>query len=191
MEGMCSTTSLVSIKMNDQLIIQGLKQNSNAAYSQLYTSYYKLIESFVLHNSGTEDDAKDIFQETILILRNKAENDKLVLTSALKTYLFSISRNLWLKELRTKRKLNGNLVEETDESAEEKIINQETKQHLLQKLGRALYKMTGHCKTLLISMFVKNKSMAVVAKESGYKNMHTAQNQKYKCLEQARKEFKK
>ena len=178
--------------MNDQAIIEGLIQNNNAAYSYMYKVYYPVTERFILQNSGTEEDAKDIFQETILILHGKAEKENLFLTCSLKTYIYSISRNLWLKELRNKGKLNNNnAIGELDESAEEKIINRETKQHLFQKLRKAFYKMTGHCKTLLISMFVKNKSIAVIAEESGYKNIHTAQNQKYKCLEQARKEFKK
>jgi len=176
--------------MTDYEIIQGLMQNDNSAYSHLYKEYYPVTERLILKNSGTEDEAKDIFQETIILLLNKAENETLQLTSSLKTYIYSISRNLWLKELREKRKLNINIAEGVDESAEENIIKKETKQNLLQKLGRAFYKMTGHCKLLLISMFVKNKSIAAIAAENGYKNIHTARNQKYKCLEQARKEFK-
>jgi RNA polymerase sigma factor (sigma-70 family) len=177
--------------MNDLALIEGLKQNDNAAYQQLYVHYYAVTERLVLQNSGTADDAKDIFQETILILHHKAQQENLLLTSSLKTFIYSISRNLWLKELREKRKLNFHFVDEPDESAEQKIISQETKRNLLQKLGSAFYKMTAHCKTLLISMFVKKKSIATIAIESGYKNIHTAQNQKYKCLEQARKEFQK
>ena len=177
--------------MNDQAIIAGLIQNDNAAYQQLYDQYYAVTERLVLQNSGTTVDAKDIFQETILILHHKAQQGNLELTAALKTFIYSISRNLWLKELRKQKKMNINLVEELDESAEEKIVNLETKRNLLQKLGSAFYKMTAHCKTLFIAMFVNKKSMATITTESGYKNIHTAQNQKYKCLEQARKEFQK
>ena len=124
-------------------------------------------------------------------MHNKVEESKLEITSSFKTYLYSICRNLWLKELREKRKLNTSVTDEFDESAEEKIISRDTRNVFLQKLSRAFSKMTGHCKMLIISMFYKNKSIASVAAENGYKNAHTAQNQKYKCLEQARKEFKK
>ena len=177
--------------MNDLAIIEGILQNDNAAYQQLYNQYYAITERLVIQNNGTTDDAKDIFQETILILHHKAQEGNLVLTASLKTFIYSISRNLWLKELREKRKLNISIADETDDSAEEKIINQEIKRNLLQKLGTAFYKMTSHCKTLLVAMFVNKKSIAVITAESGYKNIHTAQNQKYKCLEQARKEFQK
>jgi RNA polymerase sigma factor (sigma-70 family) len=177
--------------MNDLAIIDGILQNDNAAYQQLYHQYYPVTERLVIQNSGTAEDAKDIFQETILVLHHKAKEGNLQLTASLKTFIYSISRNLWLKELREKRKSTISIADEMDDSAEEKIISQEIKRNLLQKLGTAFYKMTTHCKTLLISMFVKKKSIAVITAESGYKNIHTAQNQKYKCLEQARKEFKK
>lgn len=134
---------------------------------------------------------KIFLQEVVLILHNKAQHEKLLLTASLKTYIYSISRNLWLKELQTKRKLNIHIPYEQDDSVEESIVNQEIKKNLLKKLSSALHKMTTHCKALIISMFVKNKSISVIASESGYKNTHTAQNQKYKCLEQARKEFRK
>ncbi len=177
--------------MNDAAIIQGIKENGNAPYAYLYKTAYPVVERFILQNSGSAADARDIFQNALIVLHNKAEAGKLEVTSSLKTYLYSICRNLWLKELREKRKLNINVAEEIDESAEEKIIDNDTQNSFLQKLARAFSKMTGHCKMLIISMFYKNKSIAAVAAENGYKNAHTAQNQKYKCLEQARKEFKK
>jgi RNA polymerase sigma factor (sigma-70 family) len=177
--------------MDEDSIIQGLIRNNNAAYQHLYNQYYPVTERFILQNNGTTEDAKDIFQETILVLHQKVQQENLHLTAALKTYIYAVSRNLWLKQLRKKRKTGMRGTDEMDVSAEEKIIEQETRRNLLQKLGNAFYKMTAHCKTLLVSMFVKNKSMATISAENGYKNIHTAQNQKYKCLEQARKEFKK
>ena len=48
--------------MTDYEIIQGLMQNDNSAYSHLYKEYYPVTERLILKNSGTEDEAKDIFQ---------------------------------------------------------------------------------------------------------------------------------
>jgi RNA polymerase sigma factor (sigma-70 family) len=177
--------------MNDERLIEGIKLQEESAYSLLYARYYTVIERLVIQNNGTTDDAKDIFQNTLLVLHDKAKEDKLEITSSLKTYVYSVSRNLWLKELRDKRKLYTQLVETFEEPVEEKIIESEDKNSFLQKLSRAFLNMTGHCKMLLVAMFYKKKSIALIAEENGYKNIHTAQNQKYKCLEQARKEFKK
>ena len=177
--------------MNEALIIEGIKQQSETSYSALYARYYPVIERFILQNNGSADDAKDVFQNTLLIIHDKVNDGKFEISSSLKTYLYAISRNLWLKELREKRKLEINLVEEIDESEEDKMAAKENKDNFLQKLNKAFHSMTGHCKMLLVAMFYKKKSIAAIAEENGYKNIHTAQNQKYKCLEQARKEFKK
>lgn len=177
--------------MSDALIIEGIKKQSESSYSALYTRYYPVIERFIVQNNGSVDDAKDVFQNTILILHDKVKEDGFAITSSLKTYLYAISRNLWLKELRAQRLPEIRLIEEIEESEEERIIIRERKDNFLQKLNNAFHSMTGHCKMLLMAMFYKKKSMATIAKENGYKNIHTAQNQKYKCLEQARKEFKK
>lgn len=177
--------------MNEQTILQGIKENSNESYSYLYKNYYPAVERFILQNSGSADDARDIFQNALIVIYNKASEKKIEITSSLKTYLYAVCRNLWLKELREQRHLNILIPEQIEEPAEEKIIQQDTQDGFLQKLGRAISKMTGHCKMLIIEMFYKNKSIDTIAADNGYKNVHTAQNQKYKCLEQARKEFKK
>lgn len=177
--------------MNDRDIIDGIIHQDNEAYKKLYEEYYPMVEKYVLQNSGTSADAKDIFQDTVIILHDKALHKTLAITASVKTYIYSIARNLWLKKLREKKTKEIIDLDETEESIEQRIIDVEDKQGILQKLSKALHKMTGHCKMLLYSMFFRKKSLAAIAEEHNYKNIHTAQNQKYKCLEQARKEFKK
>ena len=177
--------------MDDQAIIAGILEKDDSIYKKLYDEYYPLIEKYVLQNSGDTHDAKDIFQDITIILFDKASKQNLHLTSSLKTFIYSIGRNLWLKKLREKKGVNVNDSEYIEESPEDKIIENEINKNLLQKLGRAFHKMTNHCKILLYSMFFKKKSPINIMEEKGYKNIHTVQNQKYKCLKQARNEFKK
>ena len=51
-------------------------------------------------DGGTRDDAKDIFQDALIIFHRKVRSEEFVLTCAVSTYLFSICRNLWREELR-------------------------------------------------------------------------------------------
>lgn len=177
--------------MNDEEIIAGLKTNANSAYAWLYRDSYPSVKQYILENSGSEADAEDIFQDTLLVLHKKVMANELVLTAALKTYLFSVSKNLWLNRLR-ERKRTVNSVSETHAAAvDEVIIREEARDNLLFKLARAIQKMTGHCKSLILDMFFRRKKIEDITAEQHYKNVHTARNQKYKCLEQARKEFEK
>ncbi len=47
--------------------------------------------------------------------------------------------------------------------------------------------MSAHCYHLLRSMFYLDKKIEDIQKDFGYSSRHNAQNQKYKCLEQAKK----
>src|SRR3978361_2309087 len=58
-----------------------------------------MVLGFILNNNGSYDEAKDIFQEAMIILYQKAKSDSFVLTSQIKTYVYSICRRLWLKRL--------------------------------------------------------------------------------------------
>ena len=58
-----------------------------------------MVQAFILNNNGTYDDARDIFQEAMITLYEKAKSESFVLTSQIKTYIYSVCKRLWLKRL--------------------------------------------------------------------------------------------
>lgn len=85
-------------------IIQGIRDRDNTILQYIYKKYYSTIQKFILNNSGTVDDAKDIFQESIIVVfKNIRESNNFKLSCNFETYLYSISRLLWLKSLRNLR----------------------------------------------------------------------------------------
>jgi len=178
-------------KQPDQETLNGLKMMDNRSYEILYTFYYPSVKNFICKNNGSEDDAKDIFQETILVLLTKVPKEDFDLRSSLKTYIFAISSNLWLKRLRDTSKIvktELNMYEKylTDyEEAEEKEV--EAYQNKIKRALNIFKKVSHKCKMLLTAIFFDEKNIETVTKEFQYTNKHNAQNQKFKCLEQARK----
>jgi RNA polymerase sigma factor (sigma-70 family) len=173
---------------SDRETFLGLKSKDNQAYEILYKFYYPSVRNFILKNNGSEDDAKDIFQETIIVLLEKVPKDDFNLTSSLKTFIFAISSNLWLKRLRDSKKLvktDNDLYEKylTDYEEAEEEIHQENSN----KVVKMFKVMTNKCIMLLKAIFYDEKNIDTITKDYGYTNKHNAQNQKYKCLEQARK----
>ena len=55
------------------------------------------------------------------------------------------------------------------------------------RLVRVFKIMTNKCITLLKAIFYDEKNIDTITKDYGYTNKHNSQNQKYKCLGQARK----
>jgi DNA-directed RNA polymerase specialized sigma24 family protein len=95
------------LHVSDDQLLAGLANGSDAMLEELYNRYFPMVLHLILNNSGTEDDAKDIYQETLIVLYEKVTTDSLELHCQLKTYLYSVSRRLWLKQL-SMRNRNGN-----------------------------------------------------------------------------------
>ncbi len=173
---------------SDQETFLGLKSKDNHAYEILYKFYYPSVKNFILKNNGCDDDAKDIFQETIIVLLEKVPKDDFNLTSSLKTYIFAISSNLWLKRLRDSNKMVKTEIGTYEkylsdyEEAEEDIHRDHSN-----KIVKVFKMMTNKCIVLLKAIFYDDKNIDTITKDFGYTNKHNAQNQKFKCLEQARK----
>lgn len=171
----------------DNDLIEKLKGEDNAPFEILYKFYFPGVSSFIRRNRGNTEDAEDIFQETIIVLLQKVRQPGFALSSSLKTYIFSISKNLWLKRLRDNKltPVDGfelHLVQ--GEPFEIEILPQKTKE---EKLTSWLLEITEHCQRILKAIFFYNQPMVNLMQKMGWKNKHTAANQQYKCIQQVKR----
>ena len=83
----------------DSEVVLGILNNSDVILKRVYIAYFPMILKLIINNSGTPDDAKDIYQEAIIVLYNKIKSGDFELTSKLKTFIYSVCRRLWLKRL--------------------------------------------------------------------------------------------
>lgn len=176
---------------NDNHILEGLAKNNSEAIKEIYKKNFGLIQAFVINNKGSQDDARDIFQEAMITLYEKANDESFVLTSQIRTYLYSVAKNLWLKKLQKQsRYLNTEVVEmEETISVEEDLEYHEQKDEEFNIMQSALNNLGEPCKTLLEEFYLNNKDMAAITEMFGYTNTDNAKNQKYKCLVRLKKLF--
>src|SRR5436305_7169968 len=66
----------------------------------LYSNYFEYLKIFIIQNNGNEQDAQDIFQEVIVSFINLVTQDKFRGESSIKTFLYSMNRNIWFNELK-------------------------------------------------------------------------------------------
>src|ERR1700733_10804519 len=83
----------------DSEVILGILNNSESVLKRLYLAYFPMVLQLIINNNGDGDEAKDVYQEAIIILYNKVKTGDFELSSKLKTYIYSICRRLWLKRL--------------------------------------------------------------------------------------------
>lgn len=176
--------------MNDLLIIENLKagdnRRRNIALREVYAAYYDYVSNYIMKNSGSENDAKDVFQDSIIVMYEKIQQDDFELTCALKTYLYSISKNIWLNRLRKKSKNIPleNDYEEVDvdanalESMEQDELNKYYHQ-LLQKVDKESQK-------IIRLYYYEKKRMKEIAKIMGYANEQVAKNKKARSIKKLR-----
>ncbi len=117
---------------SDAELVADLRQTVkiNDAIKFLYKDYYSLLENYIINNNGNKDDAADIIQETIIAFIEIVEANKFRGESSVKSFLFSITRNMWLTELRKRNSAdNRNMIFEKGKDA----IEQETVLHLIRR----------------------------------------------------------
>lgn len=172
------------------VILRAIGNNDKAAIETVYKENYGLIQHFVVSNNGSEEDARDIFQEAMMVLYEKAKNPEFVLTCQIKTYLYSVCRRLWLKRLQQSRRLESHV------ESFEKVVPVEDDLEVHDKLNQqyqvmrtAMGKIGEPCKSLIEAFYVHRKNMHEIAGYFGYTNADNAKNQKYKCLVRLKKLF--
>jgi len=180
----------VTTDSNELALLKGLAANERKAIETIYRVHYSMIQTLVINNNGTSDDARDIFQEAIIVLYEKAKSGSFELHAQLKTYIYAVCRRLWLKKLVHNARFSGDLANApetiaTDDDLE--MYDQRTKD--FEMMEQALQHLGEPCKELLESYYIKKKNMSEIAKEFGYTNADNAKNQKYKCLMRLKKIF--
>jgi RNA polymerase sigma factor (sigma-70 family) len=174
-------------QLSDAGFIEGLRNNEHEVLNALYKKFFSVVLKYVLNNSGTEQEAKDVYQETIIVVYENVRKPGFELSCQLQTYIFSIAKRLWLKQLGKQSqlvKLEDDGVDVGDEMAEhaEKEKNFSRMHESLDKLGEP-------CKTLISDFYLQKMNMDLIAEKFGYTNADTAKNQKYKCLQRLKKMF--
>lgn len=84
-------------------LLNDIRQGKREAVKALYEQAFHYSTSFVFKNAGTIDDAREVFQEALFILIKNSQEKGFGITHDIRTYLYSICRNLWLKELRQRK----------------------------------------------------------------------------------------
>ncbi|MCU0429263.1 MAG: sigma-70 family RNA polymerase sigma factor [Cytophagaceae bacterium] len=171
--------------------ILAIRQDDPEALESLYKAYFPMILRFITQNSGLESDARDIFQEAVILFYEKVKSDSLVLTCSIKTYLYAVCKKAWLKHLyKSHRYMLAVNETEFDEQVEpEEFWFSDEWGQSLEKLQESLLSLGEPCRGLLVDFYVGQLNMQELSVKYHYTNADNAKNQKYKCLQRLKKIF--
>ena len=160
--------------MTEQQILDHISRGDETALDYLYKKYYPMMTKMVLKNNGTVEEANDVYQDALIVFWQKVISGDLKITSKISTYLYSICKNCWLKELSRKKRLSytdqeGSIVQSEPEDIMSKVV-----QDAMEVLGDP-------CKNVLTYYYFNEMSMSEIADRMNYSNADTVKAKKYKC----------
>ena len=176
------------IHLIENLLTKGAKEER--ALGIIYKNNKSLIEQLVLKNAGTKEEAKDVFQDSLIDFYENVQAGKFKGESTISTYLYSIARFKWLNRLKRK-KTETRIIDTQDytglgESFEEDFIEKEKEEQLM-----SLFDQLGtSCKDLLIHSIYYNYSMTEIVAKLKFNSEQVARNQKYRCLKKLKELLK-
>lgn len=166
-------------------LLNGILRNDTIVLQFIYKNFYSKINFFIKKNNGDDDDANDIFQEAIIIIYRKLKANDLALDCTFETYLYSICRFLWLKQLE-KRKIEKENIKDNHEFNDElyddsldKVTDLNDRYRLYQKHFANLGK---DCQKIL-QLHFDQVPLKTIAQMMGFKSEKYAKKRKFSCKE--------
>lgn len=169
-------------------IARQLRTHREAAFEQLYSSCFPKVARLVKALGGEYEDARDIFQDALVVLYEKAVEGQLEIQSSPSAYIVGIARHLWLQQ----RRQNGHLLTfsrlEKEMDIPEGFFEQPPKPKL--RLFRFLAAAGRKCMEILQAFYYQRMPLPEIAEAFGFASTRSATVQKHKCLEKVRREIK-
>lgn len=165
-------------KYSDSDIIDGIRRQDNRILTYLYDAYFEMIRDHLSKNSGSDDDAHEVLQETVVILYKQVTGDDFRLTTDLKGYFFGVARNVWNSHLRYRSRLVSITGDPEDETAAE-----EAGSALLERIVTRSFALLAEDCQRILTLFGEGLSYGEIARRMGFKSEEYARRKKYLCKE--------
>lgn len=174
-------------KKNESGLVSGLRENNPESIKEFYTLHFPAVRRYVMQNSGTSDDAKDVFQEAMVVMWMRIKERRLGETEDFNIggFVYRVAKNKWLDHLRsathrrtvsTMEHIEQNGIEAESGSEEQRI------DHLM----RIYCKLDGRCQQVLDMFYYEKRTMEQIASEIGV-DVGSVRTIKYRCMMKLRK----
>src|SRR5688500_167514 len=172
--------------ITDAELIRKLSQpeQDSGAVLYLYQAYFGPCMHFITTNSGSQEDAEDIFQDVVVAFLYLVRQNKFRGDSSIKTFLYALNKNLWLNEL--KRRGRAVRREERYEQLSDRgllkadvMVERKEAHHRLMEI---IEELGDKCRQILLLFYYENHSMKEIVHSTDYENEQVVRNKKYKCL---------
>ncbi len=164
---------------SDKEIIKGIISHDHTVLNYVYKELLPYVDAYVVHHGGNSENARDIFQEGMIIIYRKIESGKFTLQCKFSTYLYAVCKRLWIQE-RKKYLQRLEKLKEINVVAESSAVY-ETEPDAMQELFQKHFnKLSPECQQML-RMYFNGVPLEEIRKLLGMKTVHHASDKKYRC----------
>jgi RNA polymerase sigma factor (sigma-70 family) len=178
----------VADKYTDAELISAIRneRDLNPAILFLYQRYSEATRSFIMSYGGNEQDADDVFQETVVAFIDSVKKGKYREEASIKTFLASVAKHVWFNELKKKERAGSRekKFESTRDQEQQDVSHQIGDLEQRQQLRDMLQQLGEPCQKILLLFYYENLSMKEITDHLPYENEQVVRNKKYKCLQQ-------
>jgi RNA polymerase sigma factor (sigma-70 family) len=173
---------VVTVKeYTDSEIIECLRKRESYVVQYLWDRYIPMVRLIVTRMGGTTEDAKDIFQESLVIMLEKIDSREFALTCRFKTYLYCVCGNLW-KSVLDKRKAASNYFLRKTDDGNEKDIGELMDKKISEEIFREVFESLDPVSKNILKLYWQDVSPQEIAGRLGYTYGYV---RKKKCEAQA------
>lgn len=166
----------------DKVIIQAIKDGKDdQVLSVLYNKVYAKVKNLVLKNSGTTEEAEDVFQDAVIIFYRYVKTGRFKEENDIDGFIYGVSKNLFAKVVQKKKKKQSleyvEALPDNDHDVLDEMISKEKEtiiQNLMEQLGE-------RCKEMLTHAVFYKLSMKEISEKMGFANENAAKTANYKC----------
>ncbi len=162
-------------------LIQGIRNHDSSLLRYVYETYYPIIEGYIIHNQGSREQARDIFQDAMIIVYRRIRSNDLELSCKFGTYLYAICKNIWTQErkkylLRAEKLRQQALLIQDPGPADDPLLQN----HLTNLFNKHFEDLSKDCQKIL-SMYFNHFSVEDIRAAMNYKDLHHTADRKYRC----------
>lgn len=168
--------------MKEKIQFSDLMEHDSKAIQRLYENNFPLILRFITLNTGSMDEAREIFHDSVFVLIQRIREKQIDASADLTLYIYSIARILWMDLLREKLMDESNIrhIHEFLDLDASKIRSRFVG---VKNLSNQLKILAEPGRTILREHVAHDVSLAEIAQRMGFSSEDSAVKGKVKALQ--------
>ncbi len=172
------------INYSNEELLNGILRNDNVILQHIYKNFYYKVNLYIKKNSGNDEDANDVFQEAVIVVYRKLKANDLIINCAFETYLYSVCKFLWYKQLARVKSEKEMMVESVMfESEFDHDFSELVEKNERFKLYQKHFQLLGSDCQKLLQLFFDKVPLKQIAQIMGFSGEKYVKKRKFKCKE--------